>query len=298
MCLKSQPLLKKILFIINPISGGKPKIKLPALIVAHLDSTRFDPSFRFTENVGHASIIVQQAIEEKIDIVVAVGGDGTVNEVAAKLIHTAIPLGIIPLGSGNGLARSLNLPMAVQKAIRVINTGVPTRIDAAKLNQAYFFNMAGIGFDAHLSAAFASNKTRGLLGYIQLGLKEITAYRPQRYEITVDGTTINRLAFMVSVANSSQYGNNVHISPQSSLTDGLLEVCIVKPFPLYKLPILAYQMLRATTHQSKMVEIIRGRTIQIVRQGAAAIHLDGEPKVETQTIDISIFPLALNVIAN
>lgn len=291
-------MLKKILFIINPISGGKQKIKFPALVKACLDLTKFDPSFCFTENVGHASLLAAQAIDEKIDIVVAVGGDGTVNEVAAKLVNTDTLLGIIPFGSGNGLARSLQIPMNVKKAIRLINAQTIRRIDAAQLNGDYFFNMAGIGFDAHISTVFADNKSRGLKGYIQMGLQEITSYQPQVYQITIDGAKILRSAFMISVANSSQYGNNVHISPKSSLTDGLLDVCIVKPFPLYKLPILAYQMLRATTHQSQMVEIIRGKNIHIARVSAGAIHLDGEPSVMGQAIEISVVPASLKVIAN
>jgi diacylglycerol kinase (ATP) len=291
-------LFKKILFIINPISGGKQKIKFPALVKACLDLKKFDPSFRFTENVGHASLIAQQAIDEKFDIVVAVGGDGTVNEVAAKLVNTDTLLGIVPLGSGNGLARSLQIPMDVKKAIRLINAQTTRRIDAAQLNGVFFFNMAGMGFDAHISAVFAGNKSRGLKSYVQMGLQEITSYRPQEYQITIDGTKIIRSAFMISVANSSQYGNNVHISPKSSLTDGLLDVCIVKPFPLYKLPLLAYQMLRATTHQSKMVEIIRGKNIHIARVGAGPIHLDGEPFEMDETIDIKVIPSSLQVIAN
>ena len=291
-------MFKKILFIINPISGGKQKIKFPALVKACLDLKKFDPSFRFTENVGHASLIAQQAIDEKFDIVVAVGGDGTVNEVAAKLVNTDTLLGIVPYGSGNGLARSLNIPMDVKKAIQLINTQKIRPIDAAQLNGVFFFNMAGMGFDAHISAVFAGNKSRGLKSYVQMGLQEITSYRSQEYQITIDGTKIIRSAFMISVANSSQYGNNVHISPKSSLTDGLLDVCIVKPFPLYKLPLLAYQMLRATTHQSKMVEIIRGKNIHIDRVVAGPIHLDGEPFVMDQTIDINVIPSSLKVISN
>lgn len=291
-------LKSNILFIINPISGGKKKFKLPEFIKEHLDQTKFNPSFSFTSYVGHAAKIAEAAVKKDISIIVAVGGDGTINEIAAKLINQNTVLGIIPFGSGNGLARSLNIPINIKKAIRLINQQQVSLIDTAKLNRGYFFNMAGMGFDAHISSVFANHKSRGLKGYVQTGLKEIISYQPQNYQIEIDGTIITRSAFMISIANSSQYGNNVHISPKSSLTDGLLDVCIVKPFPLYKLPILAYQMIRATTHLSNMVEIIRGKRIKISREAPGPIHLDGEPFVIDQIIDIEVLPLSLKVIAS
>lgn len=295
--LKSKPLLKSnILFIINPISGGKEKLKIPALIDAHLDRSKFNANFSFTSYIGHAAEIVEEAANKNFDIIVAVGGDGTINEIAGKIISQQKILGIIPFGSGNGLARALNIPMDAKKAIRVINTLSVKTIDAATLNDKYFFNMAGIGFDAHISAAFVGNKTRGLKGYIQMILKEIKSYVSETYEITIDGIPYKRDAFILSVANSSQYGNDVHISPKSTLDDGLLEVCIIKPMAWYKLLIVAYQMLRSKTHQSKWVEIISGKQISIVRAKENAIHIDGEPFFMGATIKIEIIPAALKVI--
>lgn len=274
------------------------KLKLPALIEANLDKTKFTPSFGFSARIGHASAIAKEAVHQNIDVIVAVGGDGTINEVAQQLLYSDKILGIIPFGSGNGLARALNIPMGTKKAIQLINKFPIKLTDVGKLNQQYFFNMAGMGFDAHISAVFAGNKSRGLKGYLKMGLKEVSAYQAQKYELNIDGKTYHRDAFMISVANSSQYGNNVHISPKSSLTDGLLDVCIVKPFPLHKLPILAYQMISATTHLYNMVEIIRGKKIKINRQAPGPIHLDGEPFLIDQIIDIAVLPLSLKVIAN
>jgi diacylglycerol kinase family enzyme len=153
-----------------------------------------------------------------------------------------------------------------------------------------------MGFDAHISSVFAGNKSRGLSGYIKLGLREMFNYKPQTYQITVDGKEYSRKAFVISVANSSQYGNNAHISPKASVTDGLLDVCIVKDFPLYKIPVLAYEMLRLKTDNSNMVEIIKGKNIHISRIKEDAIHIDGEPYFMGKEIAVAINPLSLNII--
>ena len=299
MCHPNHHTLVKIniLFIINPISGGKKKQKIPSVIDSYLDKEKFSPNFSFTEYIGHAAELAEEAANKNFDVIIAVGGDGTINEIAPKVIQTGKILGIIPFGSGNGLARFLKIPMDTIKAIQVINAFNLSQIDTAQLNDRPFFNMAGMGFDAHISSVFANNKSRGLKGYVEMGLKEMTSYQSQTYKIEIDGVIYNRKAYVVSIANSSQYGNNVHISPKSSLTDGLLDVCIVKPFPLYKIVVLAYQMLRATTDKSDMVEIIRGRNIKITREKEDSIHLDGEPFLMGKDINIDIVPLSLNIIA-
>ena len=289
-------LKSNILFIINPISGGKEKQKIPALIDANLDRSKFNANFSFTSYIGHAAEIAEEAANKNFDIIVAVGGDGTINEIAGKIIGQQKILGIIPFGSGNGLARSLNIPMNAKKAIKIINELNVVTIDAATLNNKYFFNMAGMGFDAHISAAFAGNKTRGLNGYLKMVIKEIKSYPSETYEITIDEVVYKRDAFILSIANSTQYGNDVHISPKSSLNDGLLEVCIVKPLPWYKLPVLGYEMLRSKTHRSNWVEIISGKQISITRAKENAIHIDGEPFFMGKTIEIEIIPKALKVI--
>jgi diacylglycerol kinase (ATP) len=285
-----------ILFIINPISGGKKKASLPGLIDIYLDKTKFIPHYSFTQHVGHAAAIAATAEAKNFDIIVAVGGDGTINEIAPQVIAQNKVLGIIPFGSGNGLARSLKIPMKARGAIELINKFNVQLIDAAKLNQRYFFNMAGMGFDAHISLAFAINKNRGLKGYAEMFIKEMINYKAQNYRIEIDGNTYEHRAFVVSIANSSQYGNNVHISPKSSLTDGLLDVCVVKPFPLYKIVVLLYQMMRGITDHSSMVEIIRGKNIKITREKEDSVHLDGEPILMGATIEAEVIPLSLQII--
>lgn len=285
-----------ILFIINPISGGKDKLKIPALIDANLDRSKFNANYSFTEYVGHAAEIAEEAANKNFDVIVAVGGDGTINEIAAKVMQQDKVLGIIPFGSGNGLARFLKVPMDTTKAIRVLNELNTIKIDTGTFNEKFFFNMAGMGFDAHISSVFVGNKKRGLSGYVKLGLKEMLNYKPETYRLLIDGKTYIREAFVVSVANSSQYGNNAHVSPQASVTDGLLDVCVIKSFPLYKIPLLAWHMLRATTDKSDLVEIIKGRKIQITRVSDGAIHIDGEPYFMGKDIAVAIVPLSLQII--
>ena len=285
-----------ILFIINPISGGKDKLNIPGLIDKYLDRSKFNANYRITSHAGHAAEIVEETVNMNFDVIVAVGGDGTINEVGAKVMLQGKTLGIIPCGSGNGLARFLKIPMNVRHAIEVINHYQVSEIDTAVFNDKVYFNMAGMGFDAHISSIFAGNKKRGFSGYLKTGLKEMVNYKPETYRIMVDGKSYTRKAYVVSVANSSQYGNNAHISPLASVSDGLLDVCIIKNFPLYKIPVLAYYMLSAKTHQTEMVEIITGREIKIFRDQDAAIHIDGEPFFMGKEINISIRPLSLKVI--
>jgi diacylglycerol kinase (ATP) len=285
-----------ILFIINPISGGQDKIRIPELVDAHLDRSKFNATYSFTEYIGHAVTITEEAVRKNYDVIVAVGGDGTINEIGTVVMKHHKTLGVIPFGSGNGLARFLKIPMNVVKAINVINSHSVMKMDTAVFNGKSFFNMAGMGFDAHISSVFAGNKKRGLSGYVKLGLREMINYKPEEYRILIDGKEYLRKAFAVSIANSSQYGNNAHVSPKASVTDGLLDVCIIKTIPLYKIPLLAWYMFSARTNRTDMVEIIQGRNISITRPGEAAIHIDGEPYQMGKDIIVSVVPLSLNII--
>ena len=288
-------LKKNISFLINPISGGKNKSDFPDLAYKYLDHDKFQANYQFTEKPGHAFEIAKELIKNNTDIVVAVGGDGTINEVASALNGSVKALGIVPYGSGNGLARSLGIPLKDTDAIRKLNNLEFNAIDAGNLNQRPFFNMAGLGFDAHISALFASQIKRGMGGYVKTTIAEVSSYLPQKYHLTIDGVDYEREAFMISIANSSQFGNNAHISPFASLKDGLLDVCIIKPFPLYQFPVLGYRMFSKSTHRSKYVEIIKGKEIRIVREFAGAVHVDGEPCEMGQELNIGISPLSLSV---
>ncbi len=286
---------KKALFIINPVSGGKRKDRVPGLIHKHLNKELFDYEIKYSTTDLHISKITAEAIE-KIDVIIAVGGDGTVNEAASVIAGTDKTLGIIPFGSGNGLARFLNIPLDTIKAIENLNTGQIQSIDAATINEQWFFNMAGMGFDAHISEVFSHNKNRGFKQYIKSSIQEISNYIPQKYQIEIDGKLYNREAFMVSFANSSQYGNNAHISPNASLHDGLIDVCVIKPFPVYRLFEMGLRMLTKTSETSGYVEIIRGRNIKVKRAGPGPVHLDGEPQIIGCDAEIKVIPNSLNVI--
>ena len=285
----------KALFIINPISGGKKKDGVPKLIEQYLDVNAFKATIIFTDGVSHARQIAKDAVGN-FELIVAVGGDGTVNEIASTLAGTNTTLGIIPYGSGNGLSRFLGISMDAEKAIKNLSTGSVAVIDSAKLNGQLFFNMAGMGFDAHISEVFSHGKKRGFFTYIKSSLQEIAKYKSQTYHLEIDGKAYEREAFMVSFANSSQYGNDAHISPDASVQDGLLDVCVIQKFPLWRFPEMGIRMLTKTSDKTKYVEIIRGKHIKIKRESHGPVHLDGEPQIMDAAIEIEVIPNSLRVI--
>lgn len=296
LILKIKFLKQRILFIVNPISGGLDKVFLPNLIDRNLDRKKFDAKIIYTTHQSHAKHLAQDAIVSDVDIVVAVGGDGTINEVAGVLESSAKTMAIVPCGSGNGLARTLGIPLNNAQAIAKINQLKTTEIDVGVLNDKKFFNMAGMGFDAHISAHFASSVKRGFIGYIKSTLQEVARYKAQQYTIVINGKPIKTEAFMLSLANSSQYGNNAHISPTASTQDGLLDICIIKPFPLSVFPALGIRMFAKTTAKSKYVDIIKAANFEIHRVTDGPVHVDGEPFLMGQLLKVNLKPLALKII--
>ncbi len=286
---------KKALFIINPVSGGKKKDQVPSLIKKHLDLELFSYDVVYSTLEHNIRNIAMEGAQH-YDIIVAVGGDGTVNETASAIAGTDKVLGIIPYGSGNGLARFLKLPMGAVEAIKALNTGLVKSIDSAQVNGKWFFNMAGMGFDAHISEVFSRTKRRGFQSYFKSSIQEISKYKAQQYHLEIDGHIYDRTAFMLSFANSSQYGNNAHVSPRASLHDGLIDVCVIKPFPPYRLLEMGIRMLTKTSESSQFVEIIRGRHIKVERTGPGPVHLDGEPSIIGANAEIEVIPNSLKVI--
>ncbi len=282
--------------MVNPISGGRRKTGFEKRVMAELDTALFDSSFHFTEYAGHANELATQAVADGVDVVVAVGGDGTINEIAAALNGTETVLGIIPEGSGNGLALYLGIPLNERAAIRRLNKIEYLTIDSGMINEFPFFNMAGIGFDASVSDRFANDSIRGPIGYLRAVLREISTYKPKRYRLDIDGQVIEREAFMISVANSPQYGNNAYVAPQASVTDGMLDVCIIHKFPLYTIPMMVFHLFNKTADQSEYVEIIPAKQIRIERETADAVHIDGEPKEMGTVLDIVIKPATLRIL--
>ena len=286
---------RKALFIINPVSGGKKKDGVPEMIERYLDNSAFEYTILISNRALHASEIATEAIG-KYDVVVAVGGDGTVNEIASAIVGTGTILGILPFGSGNGLSRFLGIPMDTEKAIKTLNNWQIAAIDSAQMNGQWFFNMAGMGFDAHISEVFSHDKKRGFGAYIRSAFKEIANYKAQSYHLEIDGAVYEREAFMLSFANSSQYGNNAHVSPNASVQDGLLDICIIKPFPLYRFIEMGIRMVTKTADKTKYVEIIRGKNIKVRRGTSGPVHLDGEPQIAGPDTEIKIVPGSLRII--
>lgn len=287
---------KRVFFIINPIAGGKDKQAFAKLAASVLDHRFFETTYWFTERAGHAMELADRAVGQGADAVIAVGGDGTVNEIASVLVNTPVPLGIIPVGSGNGLALFLGIPKDVEKALLTVAAFTHRSIDSGMVNGTPFFNMAGMGFDAAVSSRFATTRMRGRFGYVRMVLTAITDYEAGQYTLEIDGTSYTREAFMISIANSSQYGNNAHISPQASVDDGLLDACIIKPFPLYKLPLMVYRLFRRTADRSGYVEIIRGRNISISTSTPGPVHVDGEVKPLPFPLSVTVRPASLQII--
>ena len=218
---------KRITFIINPISGTNGKEIILRLINELIDRSKYDYSIRKTEYAGHATEIARQAVKEHVDIVVAIGGDGTINEIGRSLIHTDTALGIIPCVSGNGLARHLHIPMDPKGAIYTLNAGIIKNIDYGIIDGRPFFCTCGVGFDAFVSLKFADSGKRGLLTYLENTLHESLRYRPETYEIENSTGTVRYKAFLIACANASQYGNKAYIAPQASLTDGIIDSTVL-----------------------------------------------------------------------
>lgn len=287
---------KKIIFIVNPISGTQSKELVLSLLDEKLDKTKYVWEIAYTERAGHAIEIAAKAAENKIDIVVAVGGDGTINEIARSLVHTETALAIIPCGSGNGLARHLEIPMDPRKALDILNKGKKDIIDYGKIDGTAFFCTCGVGFDAFVSLKFANAGKRGLLTYLEKTLQESLNYQPETYELETEDGTAKHKAFLIACGNASQYGNNAYIAPQATLTDGLLDVTILEPFTVLDVPSLAFQLFNKTIDQNSRIKTFRCKKLCIHRSKSGVAHYDGDPMQAGKDIDIVLIQKGLHVI--
>ena len=288
---------KHITFIVNPISGTQEKDQIIALINEYLDIDKYTFQIIYTQYAGHAEEIAAQCAEDSHFAVVAVGGDGTVNEVARALTHTHTALGIIPCGSGNGLARHLQISMQPRKAIEAINEGIIERIDYGTINRRKFFCTCGVGFDAFVSLKFAEAGKRGLNTYIEQSLNASLNYKPETYKLTIDGNeTEIYQAFLIACGNAAQYGNNAYIAPKATLTDGLLDVTILNPFTPLDVPSLALQLFTKTIDQNSHIKTFRCKTINIRREKPGVVHYDGDPVMMGANLKVKIHHAGLHVI--
>lgn len=289
---------KKAVFIINLISGTSDKAAIPGLIDQNLDKTQFEYEIAVTQYAGHASEIAAKAKDDGVDVVVAIGGDGTVNEVARAIVHSSTALGIIPCGSGNGLARHLLLPLNVRKAIEVINRCEIRQLDYGIINDYPFFCTCGMGFDAFVSMKFAEAGKRGPITYVENVLREGLKYKPETYTIEDDNGTLQYKAFLISCANASQYGNNAYIAPQASMSDGLMDVIIMEPFDVFEAPQISIEMFSKTLDKNSKIKTFRTRHLHIRRDKPGVIHYDGDPVMTGADIDVELKPKGINIIVN
>ena len=289
---------KHIIFIINPISGTQKKDDFPELIDQMLDHSKFDIELRFTEYRGHAAEIARQSAADGIDVVVAVGGDGTVNEVARSLVHTDTALAIVPCGSGNGLARHLCLPLDMKRSLNIINAAHIEAFDYGLINGLPFFCTCGMGFDAFISLKFAEAGKRGPITYVENVLKEGLKYKPQTYEVSDDTGTHQHEAFLIACANASQYGNNAYIAPGATMKDGLMDVIIMEPFNTLEAPQIAADLFMKTLANNSKIKTFRTDHLHIHRSEPGAIHYDGDPMITGCDIDISIEHLGIRIVTN
>lgn len=286
----------KTLFVINPISGlGKQK-DLPELINRYLDKSRFVFDLCITEYAGHAKVIAREAKKE-YDLLVAVGGDGTINEVAGGLLQQETALGIIPFGSGNGLARHLQISTQPVKALMQLNKSRIISLDVGLLNKKPFFNVSGTGFDAQISKTFANQVKRGYITYARCVLEEINDYIPKKYALRIGEKIIEDTFFLIAFANTAQYGNNVFIAPQAQINDGLLDIVMVRPFPTIHFPTFAALGLSANLYRSPYVQILQAKDLTIHNLEKAPIHLDGEYEGQDEIIQLSVKEQKINIMA-
>jgi len=287
--------LKKTRIIINPISGTKNKKNIEKLLYQHLDRSLFDFEIIYTKGPNHATKLSKEAVELGYDLVIAVGGDGTVNEVGKGLIGSHTAMGIIPLGSGNGLAQHLHIPSNSVKAIQIINQFLLTSIDTVQINDNYFLGTAGIGFDAHVAWKFAKSKQRGVCSYIALAFRDYPYYNAQPFEMIIDGKPIVKQGLLISFANSSQYGNGIKIAPQAKLNDGYLQIVILKSPPFYAVPSMFMKLKNGTIEQSAYYESIRCKEVSIQKDKLIA-HVDGEPVLFEDGVKLKVLPSSLKVL--
>ncbi len=289
---------KRILFIINPISGTTSKRDIPEFITQNIDHDLFDFDIQMTQGPGDATTMAHAASERGLDAVVAVGGDGTVNEVARALVHTSTALGIIPCGSGNGLARHLLIPRDIRKSLDMINDFVVHDLDYCVINDMPFFCTCGMGFDAFVSQKFAEAGKRGPVTYVQKVLEEGLKYRPETYILKDDTGTQCYKAFLITCANASQYGNNAYIAPQASMSDGLMDVVIMEPFNVLEAPQIAIDMFSKTLNKSSRIKTFRTKHLTIHREEPGVIHYDGDPAMTGKDIDVHVEEKGIRIIVN
>lgn len=288
--------MKHIVFIVNPRSGVDRQKEISEAVEAKLDKNNFSYSIAHTERPKHGIDLAREAAEKGAFAVVAVGGDGSVNDVAKGLVGTETALAIIPKGSGNGMARTMEIPLEIAGAIDVINSGRLEKVDVGYANDDLFISNAGVGFDALISKRFATSEKRGLMVYSWLVTKHLWTYKEWDWQIKIDGKPVDQKAFMINVANGQQFGYNFKIAPNASYTDGWFDVSIIKPFPKILGSSLVIRAMNGTIDKSSYVDTYRAKEITISHPELKWMQTDGDAHKCTNEITFRMKPAALKVI--
>jgi len=279
---------RKIVFVYNPISGTHRLIPVIPIIERFMNTELYDFSIVTTKYKGHATELAHEYAAKNYDAVIAVGGDGTVNEVGCGLIGTGTALGIIPCGSGNGLARHLGISLDPFKAVKWLDKSIFTEIDYGMMENQPFFCTCGVGFDAKVSDAFSKAGSRGVLTYLESIMKEIATYHNETYKLSFDNSSETFEALFITVANADQWGNNAFIAPTASLQDGLLDVIAAHPFSVVDAPIIAFQLFNRLIEKNPNVTVRKCNALTIKRQSEGPAHYDGEPVTLGREIHIEL----------
>ena len=288
---------KRALLIINPVSGTRSKHGIDAIVRQRLEEHGISLEVKETRGGGDAFRYGREAVERGLDMVITAGGDGTVNETANALSFTPVPLGILPFGSGNGLARSLGVPQDVSGALKLIEKGHIITCDRGIVGDHPFYCTFGVGFDAAVSEKFASMKRRGRITYIRSAFREFLNYHSQAYALVVNGQIITEKALLIAVCNAPQYGNNAYIGPKAKLTDGELDLTVVHAENPFSTLLMSMDMLTGMLDKNRSISTFRTPELTIVRTSDGPVHLDGEPMTMGKILDIKCQKGALNVFA-
>ena len=290
----------KYIFILNPQAGKRKKTRdLVDQIDYYMSTSGFTYEFAYTVEAGDATRIARQAVNEGFNIIVAVGGDGTVNEVATGLIHSDSQLGIVPRGSGNGVARSLNIPLNTGECLEFLLSPKITTIDVGIVNRKYFIGVSGIGYDALVGQKFQDFGVRGPIPYFFIGVNEFLKYRPQKYFLEIEGEKIEKEALVIAFANTKQYGNGAVIAPEADPKDGFLDVCIVGPLSFVQAMQHASLLFKGNINESPLYFHKKCKSVKVhMGRGTvhrAHLHRDGEPDKSTHSLEVKIVERALKV---
>ena len=287
---------RKIVFVYNPISGSHKLLPVVPIIEKFINNDIYDYEIINTQHKGHATEIAREYAARRYDAVIAVGGDGTVNEVGCGLIGSDTALGIIPCGSGNGLARHLGIPIDPFKAVKWLDKSIFTDIDYGTMNGQPFFCTCGVGFDAKVSDSFSKAGTRGVLTYLESIMKEIATYHNETYKLSFDNSSETFEAFFITCANADQWGNNAFIAPTASLQDGLLDVIAAHPFNVVDAPLIAFQLFNRQIDKNPKVSVRKCNGVTITREKEGPAHYDGDPVIMGREIRIEIVQSGLKVL--